>query len=355
MKKLLGIVVLGLLFMNVNISHAKITKKMLGGKYNMGVKKKDTTLNLDKTYFRIHVSKEAFKNAKKNKFGWLDYGYALVSKEDGHPVRYGNTSQRFELRIDDCGAQYRKGSYRDCERKYKYHRIEAGTNDDNWDYLFGHGDKRWVTFSLYMPTDWKPTRASHTFFQFHSDKGPYPPVMYFKANKSNGFSFQIMTSEGMYEDKSEDACDGSVKFEGGSWCDGAQLKYRIEKFYQISELLAGKWNDFVIYTHFNQSDKGEMRTWLNGKQIVHFKGKTLFADYKGKKVHATISYGIYEKIEESENHLSWDKLREIPSVHYYDEIWVKNECKKLDLERLGYSCDKLLEQKGSITPKRVVE
>ena len=94
MKKLLGILVLGLLFMNVNFAQAKITKKMLGGKYNMGVKKNDTTLNLDKTYFKIHVNKEAYKNAKKNKFGWLDYGYALASKEDGHPVIYGNISQR---------------------------------------------------------------------------------------------------------------------------------------------------------------------------------------------------------------------------------------------------------------------
>lgn len=339
--------------MNVNFSQAKITKKMLGGKYNMGVKKNDTTLNLDKTYFEIHVNKEAYKNAKKNKFGWLDYGYALVSKEDGHPVRYGNTSQRFELRIDDCGATYRKGVYRDCERKYKHHRIEAGTVDYSYDYLFGHGDKRWVTWSMWLPEDFRPTRAFQIFFQFHSDKGPYPPAMIFKINKNNGFHVDISTSEGMYEDKSGDACDGSIKFEGGNWCDAVSLKYIIKKYYQIPKLLAGKWNDFVIYDHFNQKDKGEIRIWMNGKQIVHFKGKTLFDDFKGKKTHSTISYGVYEKIEESENRLPLDELRKIPSVHYYDEIWVKNKCEKLDLERLGYSCDKLLEQKGSITPKAV--
>ena len=35
---------------------------MLGKKYNMGVKKDDATLNLDKTYFRIHVTKEAHQD-----------------------------------------------------------------------------------------------------------------------------------------------------------------------------------------------------------------------------------------------------------------------------------------------------
>ena len=35
---------------------------MLGKKYNMGVKKDDATLNLDKTYFRIHVIKEAHQD-----------------------------------------------------------------------------------------------------------------------------------------------------------------------------------------------------------------------------------------------------------------------------------------------------
>ena len=340
-----------------NTAQAEITKKHinLNGNFNLGDTKKDSTLNLSGTKFKIHVSNEAYKNAKKNNFSWLDYGFNLVNKEDGHPVRFGDTSQRFELHIDDCGALYKKGKYRDCERKYKYHRLEAGTNDESWDYLFGHGDKRWFTFSLYLPADWKPTRATHTFFQFHSDKGPYPPVMYFKANKSNGFTVQIMTQDGMYDDRSGDACDGGVTFDEGSICNNSALKYQIEKFYQIDDLLAGKWNDFVIYSHFNQTDKGEMRIWLNGKQIVQYNGKTLFPNYKGKKVHATISYGIYEKIQEEENHKTWDELRQLPSVHYYDEIWVKNKCKKLDLERLGYSCSALLDQTYSIVPKKVKE
>ena len=62
MKKLLGIVVPGLLFMNINFAQSEITKKMLGKKYNMGVKKDDATLNLDKTYFRIHVTKEVHQD-----------------------------------------------------------------------------------------------------------------------------------------------------------------------------------------------------------------------------------------------------------------------------------------------------
>jgi len=43
------------------------------------------------------------------------------------------------LRIDGCATLYRKDVYRDCVRKHKHHRLEAGTVDGSWDYLFGHG------------------------------------------------------------------------------------------------------------------------------------------------------------------------------------------------------------------------
>ena len=39
---------------------------------------------------------------KTNMVG-LDYGYQIVHADDGAPVRWGDTAQRFELRIDDCG------------------------------------------------------------------------------------------------------------------------------------------------------------------------------------------------------------------------------------------------------------
>ena len=124
-------------------------------------------------------------------------------------------------------------------------------------------------------------------------------------------------------------------------------------FVDAPKMLAGKWNDFVICTHFSQKDNGEMRIWHNGKQIVNYKGKTLFPNYKGKKVHATMTYGIYEKV--SNNYVGWKTLKATPSVVYYDEIWVKNKCADLELERLGYSCSALVDQTTEIKPRYVKE
>ena len=266
MKKLLAIVVLGLLW--CSFSTAEITKKLIKDKYNLGDTKEDSTLNLTGTKFQILLTNQAYKNAVKNNFPWLQYGFKLVNKEDGHPVRFGDTSQRFELHIEDKGFLYKNGKYRDYERKYKNHRVMAGNGRGSDTYLYGHGEKVWTTFSIWVPENWEPTRATQTFFQFHSDKGPYPPVMYFKVNYKNGFSVQILTKDGIYVDGSD--CGGSVKYKGGSVCNNTALIYEMAHFVDAPKLLADKWNDFVIYTHFSQKDNCEMRIWHNCKQIVNY-------------------------------------------------------------------------------------
>ena len=74
MKKLLGIVVLGLLICSSNFAEVKsselvntIMKK--NENFNLGIKKDDTTLNGVK--LRISMRDQAYKNAVKNKYGWL--------------------------------------------------------------------------------------------------------------------------------------------------------------------------------------------------------------------------------------------------------------------------------------------
>ena len=109
MKKLLGILVLGLLICNNSFADANEIKKMMkkSESYNLGIKKGDTTINGLK--LKPLMNKEAYKNAVKNNYGWLDYGFNIVYAKDGEPVRWGDTAQRFELHIDDCGFIYKNG------------------------------------------------------------------------------------------------------------------------------------------------------------------------------------------------------------------------------------------------------
>ena len=87
MKKLLGILVLGLLVCSSNFVDAKsselintIMKK--NENFNLGIKKGDTTINGLK--LRIHTKKESYLNAVKNNYGWIDYGYQIVYADDVH-------------------------------------------------------------------------------------------------------------------------------------------------------------------------------------------------------------------------------------------------------------------------------
>ena len=45
---------------------------------------------------------------------YKNYGYQIVNKADGHPVRSGEQSIRFEVRDGDCG-QDEDGGWSDCK------------------------------------------------------------------------------------------------------------------------------------------------------------------------------------------------------------------------------------------------
>ena len=47
--------------------------------------------------------------------GFKKHGYTIVNKKDGHPVRAGEKSIRFEVRFGDCGKDKAPGTWNDCE------------------------------------------------------------------------------------------------------------------------------------------------------------------------------------------------------------------------------------------------
>ena len=52
----------------------------------------------------------------------------VVNSSEGLPIRYGDTSLRFELHHEDCGFLYKSGKERDCTRSTAHHRFEIGTS-----------------------------------------------------------------------------------------------------------------------------------------------------------------------------------------------------------------------------------
>ena len=294
MKKLLGIVVLGLLF----------TSSVFAKKAEYPKLPKDVAWG-DK-YFKSLVSKD-----------YKDYGMQVVDKKDGHPVRLGNQSIRFEVRPGDCSNDTNPDGWNDCEHDSERHEL-SGQRTPKGTY--------WYAWSIYFSEDHfngYPTFV--TLGQFHQHgKYSYPPWMF--TNYKGGYWFRQRISN-----TSQDV----------------SKTLKIYSLLSRKEVL-GKWNDVLVNVKWSHKKDGFIKVLINGKILYDYKGRT-----KAKGTKSYFKFGIYR----SEMKADWlysefnkDKLKGLPTqIIYYDEVRrLKGEsCKKLKLEDLGYSCEELEGQKIS--------
>ena len=95
--------------------------------------------------------------------GFKKYGYEIVNKKDGHPVRAGDKSIRFELRNGDCGED--PGKWSDCESLRQRHELSGKR----------FRGKSWYAYSIYLPKDFKsvdPVKSAMA--QFHQNGSATP-------------------------------------------------------------------------------------------------------------------------------------------------------------------------------------
>ena len=105
--------------------------------------------------------------------GSKTYGYGRVSAP--HPVRWGKTSERFEVRPGDCGRS-RSGRSDDCTRdRERSELIQVGE-------LQRAGSEYWYGWSLYVPGDFETIYPVKVYFgQFHQKKAK-PAFMFTNAD-----------------------------------------------------------------------------------------------------------------------------------------------------------------------------
>ena len=95
-----------------------------------------------------------------------DYAFQVVNKSDGHPVRLGKKSIRFELRSGDC-HQKKPTSYNDCKADPPAERHELG---QEYDKIALSG----VKFDrFYVSPVCSPTRAEILTGRHHVRTGVY--------------------------------------------------------------------------------------------------------------------------------------------------------------------------------------
>ena len=256
-----------------------------------------------------------------------DYAFKVVNKSDGHPVRFGDQSIRFELRHGDCGIH--PGGYNDCtiwnkESGHYSERHELGSVD----YLPNKGIT-WHTYSFFIPEDFPILNHYYEHIslgQFHG--GP---------NNNPGFKWDL--DEQTYQLRRRTGCWLKEFIKKNGEEDSFKCSIGMEenniKDVISKEDLKGKWHDVVINIKWSRKQDGYFKQWINGKLVYHYMGNTS----KPKGSTNEFRFGIYRG---ATNKTPKDSTQ----IIYYDEIhYVKKNCDKLNLQKLGYSCKDLNDQK----------
>ena len=170
----------------------------------------------------------------------------VVKKKDGHPVRAGSQSIRFEVRDGDCGKD-EEGGWSDCKGDRERHELSGGPS------AMSKGEY-WFSWSLYFPEEHQNLwPLSNNYGQFHQKKGP--PVFMFKELKG-GYSVVRTIGDVDYDER------------------------RLIR----NDDMKGKWHDILINVKWSKKDDGFFKVWVNDKLKYDYKGPT-----------KTLSY-VYEKI-----------------------------------------------------------
>jgi len=213
----------------------------------------------------------------------LDHQIQIVSSEDGHPVRDGNKSIRFEVRPGECwgtfnGTKVRgEGGFQpnnDCERDSKSERAEIWAGK-----YFGKGE-RWYAWSIFIPEGQEIFNpASLKMGQFHSK-------LYKKYIQHSHFEHS----------------DGKYTFHN-NLCDCG------------SESIdpVGKWTDILIHVNWSPGQDGFYKIWADGKMVMDRAGPTMYE----KKNKAYVKIGIYRNGVEQLWNLDRDGGT---TIVYYDNI-----------------------------------
>ena len=220
------------------------------------------------------VSGSNFKKSLTGNY-YKKYGMQVVDKKDGHPVRAGEKSIRFEVRAGDCGKD-KDGGWNDCKKDRERHELSAR-------YRVSKGE-RWYAWSIYLPEDFINVYPVSTMLgQFHQEK---KHVIWMFKNGPDGY-----------------------------WIESYVKGFTSEKRILLSKQeMLGKWNDILVNVNWTHKEDGFFKIWVNNKLAYDYKGQT-----KSKGVRTYYKFGIYRSW--ISKYKSYHKGKEVPTqVVYFDEV-----------------------------------
>lgn len=318
MKTIIAILTILLTSSFVTASNAKDLYKK-----NLNIKKNDTTLQGWEAW-RVTGKKQLKKYEKKNKI-------KLFSVVD-NPTRLGETAFFIQAPGDECFQ--RESDYDRNSGTYK--RVEAKQTDAG-----GILGEVWVTYSFNAPEGSQWQKYDPHIVQFHSGVSEFPPLFLLGISSKYGLKLRVESLKGLVN------CDGTIDErqvdDDVIYCGREINTYSL---IPISKLKSNVWYDLLFNINFNSDPNiGFFKVWLNGDLIIDEKGQTLWKDKPIEEIefnHANFNFGLYAEFIENYSQ----------SI-YADEIRKAGSCEKLKLNDLGYKCNDLINQNGSMLPKQI--
>ena len=291
MKKILGILVLGLLLSGNSFAGVEeVIKEIKKNKDIAQGFKKVIDRGEDNKTNNWRVTNKKILDSDKNS---RKHVVKIVNKSENYPVRFGKQSLRFEVRNGDGWGW------------------DSRNNRERVELLICCVNKKttWSAWSLFLPDDYKIIFPAKTMLaQFHND-GDLPPA----------FAFENQSHR-------------SAKEGGGYWIEideyvgGNNVPIKLLDKTEMN----GKWNDILVNVKWTHKDDGFFKIWINGKLKYHWKGIT---QSKGERTEFHV--GVYRSF------IHRTPEPDATQIAYYDEIRIAKSCKKLKLKDLGYSCKEI--------------
>tara|TARA_A100001035_G_scaffold183364_1_gene145994 strand:+ start:235 stop:1041 length:807 start_codon:yes stop_codon:yes gene_type:complete len=217
------------------------------------------------------VEKKSISHKKK-------YSLQLVNSKDGHPVRSGKKSYRFEVRLGDCGGD---SKHDDCKTdrqrtELQFDKHQKGKKD------------HWYSASIYLPKDYQSVAPVKTTFVQLYEKGWKPILM---ITDRNGEWLEV----------------------GRMW-SGEFVE--MKKALKINDM-KGKWTDVLINARYSREEDGYMKVWINNKLILDAENIKNITPYTKRGVG--LDFGIYQTFVSGWKRKHGDKP--YPNmIVYFDEV-----------------------------------
>ena len=176
-----------------------------------------------------------------------------------HSFEFG--SECGDLKRNSQGSKSYVGKWHDSDCGQNSVRSEISQN--SWT----QPKESWYRWNVFLPKDFPIQEGGKLLLgQFHNGE----------------CSHVAFTSEGRDE--------GTIYFETSKTWQGDCASTKRIPFTSIQKL-RGKWTEFVMYSRWENNQDGQFVIYLDGVQVVNYKGRTLT---KGKERDNYVKVGIYQ-------------------------------------------------------------